>query len=695
MQTLSEEQLVGHVLGQYRIERLVGKGRLNIVYLARHQGAQRVDALALYPLPAHFSHEARTFFLQRFHKEAALITSLKHPHILPVYEHGEILGYPYLITPYTTNGSLADIIRHQGRCEHTFVTTILDQIVDGLSYAHGKGFIHGTLKPSNIVIHDDENIQVAGFGLMHILQRAGVDPTPMQYAHLLSIAETFLAAPEYVAPEIVQGQAVDQRSDVYALGCILYEMLSGRPPFTGNNPLEVAQMHTKQAFQPLRKLSPEVPVALASVVSQALARDPEVRFQNVRELGEAFTQASIGATRTLPAVHMNQVAKPSASAPLGPARSGSTGGWQLVPPIVTSRMPALKSTTTGLLASSDRHSASPQGTAKVKRPVELDSASSLVQPTLPPISPQEKKASPAAAQRQQVPDDIVQLPAQDDIVQLPGHGVTLSGNHASEADLVKAYEWWSPAEPLQAPPQAFAHQTKEKAPALVEPVAASMPNTDDLDWGLDMPRPLQSQKKRSATGALGQPGRKVKRRRVIAMISGGVVAAAGIGVAFNLGKLGMAPGMPQTARQQTTNTGQATTTKPAQTQQQNKPVASGQKQNPPANNPPKPAMPGHTGTVIGSKNLPANSAAAFNNPGDNQASLLVHLASGTFAAYERACTHVGVAVNYNPVTRMLECPAHGAVFDPANNGAVVKGPADTPLPPVKIAVNGDGTITAI
>ncbi|GLV59511.1 hypothetical protein KDH_63370 [Dictyobacter sp. S3.2.2.5] len=624
---------------------------------------------------------------------------------MPVYEHGEILGYPYLITPYTTNGSLADIIRHQGRCEHTFVTTILDQIVDGLSYAHGKGFVHGTLKPSNIVIHDDENIQVAGFGLMHILQRAGVDPKPMQYAHLLSIAETFLAAPEYVAPEIVQGQAVDQRSDVYALGCILYEMLSGRPPFTGNNPLEVAQMHTKQAFPPLRKLCPEVPVALASVVGQALARDPEVRFQNVRELGEAFTQASIGATQTLPSVHMNQIAKAAPGAPLPPARSGSTGGWQLVPPIVTSQVPALKPTTTGLLASSDRHNTSPQGTAKGTRPVESGSASALVQPTLPPIVPQEKKASPAAAQRrqsapapmqrQQVQDDIVQLPAQDDIVQLPGQGVTLSGNHASEADLVKAYEWWSPAEPLQAAPQAFANQVKEKAPAPAEPASARMPDTDSLDWGLDMPRPLQSQKKRKATGSLGQPARKVKRRRVIAMISGGVVAAAGIGVAFNLGKLEMALGMPQTALQQTTKTGQ-TATKPAQTQQkQNKPVSSGQKQNPPANNPPKPAMPGHTGTVIGSKNLPANSAAAFNNPGDQQASLLVHLAGGTFAAYERACTHVGVAVNYNPVTRMLECPAHGAVFDPANNGAVVKGPADTPLPPVKIAVNGDGTITAI
>ncbi|GCE20350.1 serine/threonine protein kinase [Dictyobacter kobayashii] len=431
MQTLSEDQLVGHVLGQYRIERLVGKGRLNIVYLARHQVAQRVDALALYPMPTHFSNEARTFFLQRFHKEAALITSLHHPHILPVYEHGEILGYPYLITPYTTNGSLADIVKHQGRCDHTFVTTILHQIVDGLAYAHGKGFIHGTLKPSNIVIYDDENVQVAGFGLMHILQRAGVDQTPMPNAHLFSIADTFLASPEYVAPEIVQGQSVDQRSDIYALGCILYELLSGKPPFTGNNPLEVAQMHVNQNFTPLRKLCPEIPVALGSVISQALTRDPDGRFQSVRELGEAFTQASIGATQTLPAVHMSQVSKapaaPAVPFQAAPRISTATGSWQLVPPIVTGHLPAIKTTKTGLVVPADRNTAS---TPRASQPATgLTQAASLgrksqalgsspVQPTLPPIAPQQppvmpqQKAAPAPAptKRQLADEDIVQLP---------------------------------------------------------------------------------------------------------------------------------------------------------------------------------------------------------------------------------------------------------------------------------------------
>ncbi|GER89287.1 hypothetical protein KDW_34490 [Dictyobacter vulcani] len=175
------------------------------------------------------------------------------------------------------------------------------------------------------MVQDDENIQVAGFGLMHILQRSGVDKTPLPYAHLLSIGDTFLAASEYIAPEVVQGQAVDQRSDIYALGCILYELLSGRPPFSGSNPLEVAQMHIRQTFPALRKLCPDIPVALVSVVNQALSRDPDARFQSVRELGEAFTQASIGATQSVPVVRMQRMNAPAQNSQEMP-RQGSTMG---------------------------------------------------------------------------------------------------------------------------------------------------------------------------------------------------------------------------------------------------------------------------------------------------------------------------------------------------------------------------------
>ncbi len=296
MQTSSVDQLVGQVLGQYHLERFLGKGRLNAVYLARHLESQRTDALALYLIPERFSIDMRNLFLARFRKEAAAINTLDHPHILPVYAYGEYGGYPYLVTPYMMQGSLADTLKSKGRCDHSFVLPILEQLVDGITYAHTRGFIHGTLKPTNVLLQTDDTLQVAGFGLMHMLQLRGIESNVQPYTHLLSIADTFLAAPEYIAPEVVQGQAIDIRSDIYSLGCILFELLSGQPPFRGEKPLDIAKQHVTQTLPSLRKLAPDVPAVVSSVVLQSLERDPAQRFQTVAEFGEAFAQASKGAT---------------------------------------------------------------------------------------------------------------------------------------------------------------------------------------------------------------------------------------------------------------------------------------------------------------------------------------------------------------------------------------------------------------
>src|SRR5947209_17063624 len=152
MQTLSVDRLVGQVLGNYRVEQLLGRGRLNAVFLARNIATQKQGALTLFMIPDNFSPDARTRFLQRFHKASAALVALRHEHILPVYEGGEYIGYPYLVTPYMMNGSLADIVKRKGRLPYERVRDILEQIVVGLEHAHSKGIIHGTLKPSNIVL---------------------------------------------------------------------------------------------------------------------------------------------------------------------------------------------------------------------------------------------------------------------------------------------------------------------------------------------------------------------------------------------------------------------------------------------------------------------------------------------------------------------------------------------------------------
>jgi Rieske Fe-S protein len=169
----------------------------------------------------------------------------------------------------------------------------------------------------------------------------------------------------------------------------------------------------------------------------------------------------------------------------------------------------------------------------------------------------------------------------------------------------------------------------------------------------------------------------MSRRKAIALLATGSVVAAGAVVAVNTNLLHM---VNNTLKTPTTKAGNTATTN--NNQQTAKTTPAKQQQ-----------TAAHTGTVVGSKTLALNSSQAFINPADKQASVLIHLPDGSFVAYERACTHVGVRVNYDPATHTLVCPAHGAVFDPANKGAVIQGPATKPLPSVTVQVNGDGTIT--
>ena len=678
MQILSEEQLVGQTIGNYRIEHLVGKGQLTAVYLARHLREQRIDALTLYLMPDSFSNDSHALFLTRFRKEAALITTLDHPYILPVYTHGEVAGRPYLVTPYMMHGSLSDLIKQQGRVEHGQVRQLLHQIVGGLSYAHTRGFIHGTLKPANIVWSTDDTLQVAGFGLMHMLQRSGVEHGSQQYAHLLSVANTFLAAPEYIAPEVVAGQSIDQRSDIYALGCILFELLSGQTPFSGKNPLEAALQHTVASVPSLRTVCPDVPITLTLVIAQAMMRDPAQRFQNVSELDEAFTQASLGSTQ-----HKIPAVKAPPANDFATDQRSATGSWQLLPPIVTGRMPAIKAPV--------EKSALPIASGSPERPIRRAQTFETGPYTVPaPATLPPPVATPIAAFI--APEPIVPMaqpapakekPAQfaKELHEMPMSGVTLAGELRSEEELMKTYDWWSASDALKLakgeirPANAVNPAPKDVSPAS-DPKPLVLRSTDELDWGLENLNPSTTGRRYKQAAPFKQPKRKMKRRRVLALLGAGVVAAGiGAGAAFKMHDF---PGMA--SMQQATEPPGKTTSTGAQSK---KPVTQTKGTTKPA----------HTGTVVAEQTVAKNACAKFTNPADKESSLLIHLASGSFVAYEQACTHQGVPVNYDPKTQLLVCPAHGAIFDPAKGGAVVRGPATTPIASVKISVNSDGTIT--
>ena len=165
MEFTSGDQLVGQNVGSYQVERLLERGRASAVYLALHPAHRRPVALTTFLLPEKLSSAARHRFLQRFQSEGMRLTHLREPHILPIYECGEQKGYPYLITPYVTNGSLVDVMKHQKQFQYADVLAFLQEVMAGLAYAHAKGMVHGTLKPSIIILGDQGQTLVAGFGL--------------------------------------------------------------------------------------------------------------------------------------------------------------------------------------------------------------------------------------------------------------------------------------------------------------------------------------------------------------------------------------------------------------------------------------------------------------------------------------------------------------------------------------------------
>jgi serine/threonine protein kinase/Rieske Fe-S protein len=661
MQTVVVDNLVGQVLGTYRVERLMGQGRVNAVYLARHLENESTVAVTLYILPEKFSSEARQRFMQRFRKEGSALVALRHEHILPVHDFGEYQGYPYLVTPYMMNGSLADLLKREGRLDHEYVGEILEQIVAGLEYAHARKVVHGTLKPANIVLDAEQKMQVAGFGLMHILQKRGIEASEQPYAHLYSIVDTFLAAPEYLAPEIVQGQSIDTRSDVYALGIILFELLAGKVPFTGSTPIETARKHVDQAIPLLRTQHPDIPIAISSVVNQALDRDPARRFQRAGELAEAFAQASLGATSSHNAYKVqgstNRAATQSDRSSSSKGRSQSTGSWQFSPPIMTNQVESVPS------QNKDR-AAQPRST----KPATGNTDSWQF---LPPVVTGDLPAIDMSKQTDGYVERVSAVPpANDRVYEVPkpapkpaarapyaSSQQSMPGISSKEQDEAAAAWWSQPQEPV-----------------FLGDDAAAWDKQPDYSYGQPYSPPAPTRRPRT-TGRRGRGGVKPGRRKVVAMIAAGGVAVIGGGVlvAANKNMMQMANAVLKP------NNTQGTKAQIAATGGNGKQMSvAGQK--------------AQNGKVVGSAAQAKNTAVAFTNPADQKASLLMHLPTGTFTAFERGCTHEGVNVNYDPGTHTLVCPAHGAIFDSAT-GAVIQGPATKPIPKVTVRVNGDGTIT--
>lgn len=266
--------LVNKQLGAYRLVSLIGKGGMAEVWLGSQVALNRQVAVKVLQESGGRNEELR--LSERFAREAHSIASLDHPGILSVIDYGQADGYLYLVMPYIPGGSLQDQLKHEP-LTRAQAFNIFERILSGLNYAHRRGIIHRDLKPANILLHPDGRAVIADFGVAKTLSED------------VSLTQTGSAvgSPQYMSPEQFMGYA-DFRSDLYSMGVILYQLLTGRLLFSGTTSWEIANRHIND---PLPLPDPMVPPAFEEFLSKALHKRPEQRFANADQMEAAFHQA--------------------------------------------------------------------------------------------------------------------------------------------------------------------------------------------------------------------------------------------------------------------------------------------------------------------------------------------------------------------------------------------------------------------
>jgi hypothetical protein len=263
------KDLTGTRLGQYEIVERLGGGGMAVVYRAVQQPLGREVALKALSSEL-FQDEG---FVKRFETEAKTLAKLDHPNILPIYDFEVTEGVAFLTMPLIRGGTLRDIL-NRGPLDPLTAWRYLREIGDGLQHAHDAGIVHRDLKPTNVLIHADGRAMLADFGLA----RGAGQPT-----HLTTIGLA-IGTPGYMAPEQVMGHDVDKRADIYAMGVLTFEMLTGRLPYIGSNRMEVAYATVNSPIPSAVKLNTALPDELDQLLTKVLAKDPAQRPQTVRDL---------------------------------------------------------------------------------------------------------------------------------------------------------------------------------------------------------------------------------------------------------------------------------------------------------------------------------------------------------------------------------------------------------------------------
>lgn len=281
--------MIGTRIGPYEIVEEIGKGGMATVFRAYQPNLDRDVAIKI----IHRAIALDSVSMERFQREARLLTRLVHPHLLPIYDYDAAHDPPYIVMRYLDSGTLKDVI-DRGKLPHEEIIYMLRQVASALDYAHRNNVIHRDIKPSNVMLDADGNAFLTDFGIARTIE-AGQDMTQSGYA---------LGTPVYMSPE--QGMGVEKlnsRADIYSLGIMTFQMLTGELPYTGETPLAIIFKHISDPIPDITQVDPSLTPAINTIMSKAMAKEPENRYANasefVEDLAKALNVSRIGAPASL------------------------------------------------------------------------------------------------------------------------------------------------------------------------------------------------------------------------------------------------------------------------------------------------------------------------------------------------------------------------------------------------------------
>lgn len=270
---MMKDDLIGTSLGQFEILEEIGRGGMATVYRARQHSINRTVAIKV--LPRTLLHDPN--FYERFTREVDVVAHLEHPHILPIYDFGDADGTPFIAMRYLAGGSMAQWLR-RGLPPLDKLLKPLEQVSSALDYAHQQGIIHRDLKPGNILLDEAGNAYLSDFGIARVLD-----------SNLTGSA--IIGTPAYMSPEQANGLPLDARSDIYSLGVVLFELVTGREPYEAETPVALLLKHINEPIPSARSFRSELPLSAEEVIIKATAKHPDSRYPSAGDLAAAFRSA--------------------------------------------------------------------------------------------------------------------------------------------------------------------------------------------------------------------------------------------------------------------------------------------------------------------------------------------------------------------------------------------------------------------